>query len=406
MRVPRTVLVGAGPAGAALAYLLARRGQRVTLVERQTDFEREFRGEVLMPSGIDAFRQMGLGDAFAALPQARPTLLDLHLDGRPPRRLALPDFVDPGPRMVSQPALLEMLIEQAGAFPGFRFLRGRTATDLLWEDGRVAGVALRGEGREELRADLVLGTDGRASVLRRKAELDADREDEAFDVIWFKVPLPPAPGSREAVQVFVRPGQACLAFPAFDERLQVAWIIPKGSYGDLKKRGIEAWLDRIAAQLGPELGAHVLGHREALEHPFVLDVVCFALERWHRPGLLLLGDACHPMSPVGGQGLNIALRDALVAANHLVPLLEKGGSPAELDAVAAAIQAERQPEVAEVQRLQRMLPRLLFRRGFGVRVLLALGSLALHLPRLQRRMRPPAVTRTFLDGVSRVELRV
>ncbi len=259
----------------------------------------------------------------------------------------------------------------------------------------------------EIRADLVIGTDGRASLLRRKAGLDVERGREAYDVLWFKVPRPPGPAAAgEEVQVHLRPGQLCLAFPTFDDRLQVGWILPKGSYGDLKRRGIEEWLGAVVAQVGPELGSHLRAHREALERPFVLDVVCFRLESWQRPGLLLLGDAAHPMSPVGGQGLNIALRDALVAANHLVPVLEAGADPAALDAAAPAVQAERLPEVREVQRLQGQPPRIFFRKGLWVRVLFEVAALLVRSAALRRRARTPRITDTFLNGVCEVKLRV
>jgi 2-polyprenyl-6-methoxyphenol hydroxylase-like FAD-dependent oxidoreductase len=403
---PHVVVVGAGPAGAALAYLLARRGIRVTLIERQTDFAREFRGEILMPSGIDALRQMGLGPAFDALPQARPQAIDFHVHGRFVQRFALPDFMEDTPRMVSQPRMLEMLVAQGEDCESFRFVRGGSVADLIEEAGRSVGVRLRGDAPEEIRADLVVGCDGRGSVVRRRAGLDEPRDPELFDVIWFKVPLPPQIEPGGAVQAFLRPGQLCLAFPTFDERLQVAWLIRKGSYGDLRQRGTDAWLADIAVQTGPEIGAHLIRHRDALESPFVLDVVCYLLERWTAPGVLLIGDACHPMSPVGGQGLNIALRDALVAANHLVPVLEGGAAPEALDAACAAVQKERYPEVAEVERYQRMPPRVVFRTDWWVGAVLWLVAGLARVGFLRGRVRLPAITRTFLHGTTDVRLQV
>lgn len=401
------VVVGAGPAGAALAYLLARRGIGVTLIERQTDFEREFRGEILMPSGIDAFRQMGLEAAFEALPQARPSLLDFHINGRFVQRFELPDVVETSPRMVSQPRMLEMLVEQCSAFEGFRFVRGGAVADLVGADGRARGVRLRGDSRQEIRADLVVGADGRGSVVRRKAGLHDESDAELFDVVWFKVPMPDVlRRAGGAVQVFIRAGQACLAFPTFDDRMQVAWIIQKGRYGDLKRRGTDAWLADVSAQLVGPLGEHVRASRDALENPFVLDVVCYLLGRWTAPGLLLIGDAAHPMSPVGGQGLNIALRDAMVTANHLVPALQDGADAARLDAACAAVVAERYPEVEEVERLQRIPPRLFFRRGPIVSVGLWLASRLLATSFVRRRARPPAIAQTFLNGFTDVRLRV
>ena len=399
-------VVGAGPGGAAAAYLLARRGIRVTLIERQSDFAREFRGEVLMPSGVDALRQMGLEEAFEALPQTSPRHVDVHVGGRFVQRFDLPDVIEDSPRMVSQPHMLEMLVAQAGAFEGFRFVRGRAVGTLLGEGGRCAGIRLRDDG-EEIRADLVIGADGRGSVVRRRAGLHEERDAELFDVVWFKLPMPDAlRRAGGALQVFLRPGHACLALPTFDDRMQVAWIIQKGRYGDLKQRGTDAWLADLGAQLAGPLREQVLAAREALEHPFVLDVVCYLLERWTAPGVLLIGDAAHPMSPVGGQGLNIALRDALVAANRLVPVLEAGADRGRLDAACVAVQEERLPEVREVERLQRIPPRFFFRGGPLVPLLLWLASRVLPLSFVRRHARPPAIARTFLNGVTRVRLTV
>src|SRR6185503_18483078 len=115
-------------------------------------------------------------------------------------------------------------------------------------------------------------------------------------------------------------------------RLQIAWIIAKGSFGELRRHVIAGWLTEMAAHGSADLAAHLLAQRDAITHPFLLDVICDRLERWTVPGLLLLGDAAHPMSPVGAQGINIALRDALVAANHLIPALTGDASPEQLDA--------------------------------------------------------------------------
>ncbi len=400
-------IVGAGPGGAALAWLLARRGIGVTLIERQTDFDREFRGEVLMPSGIDAVRQMGLGDAFDALPHAAPRVLDLHINGRRVRRFTLPEVIGETPRMVSQPQMLEMLVARCAGFEGFTLLRGESVSELVEKDGRTVGVRLAGPAAREIRADLVVGADGRGSKVRRRAGLHDESDAELFDVVWFRLPMPDA--LREvggAVQVFVRPGQACLAFPTFDDRMQVGWIIEKGRFGDLRRRGTDAWLADVSSQIVGPLGDHVARSRDALERPFVLDVVCYLLQRWTAPGVLLIGDASHPMSPVGGQGLNIALRDAIVAANHLVPPLLAGADPAALDAACAAVQAERYPEVKEVERFQRIPPRFFFRGGFWVPIVLGLGSLVLRSPLARRPRRLPAITRTFLHGVREVRLEV
>ncbi|HJQ82785.1 MAG TPA: FAD-dependent monooxygenase [Candidatus Binatia bacterium] len=361
--MPTVVIVGAGPAGGALAYLLARRGVGVTLLERHTDFAREFRGEGLMPSGVAAFAEMGLGTALDAVPQARIAALEAFRGSRPWFRITPAQLGAAGPRIVSQPAMLEMLAAEAARFPTFRLERGFTVRDLVRHDGRVVGVHGDGPGgAREIRADFVVGTDGRTSVVRARAGLRPERALQAFDVVWAKVPLPPflVPGTARA---YLGDRHFALAFPSYDGRLQIGWIIEKGSFGDLRRRGIESWLDEMTAHVSADLAAHLRAERAAMTQPFLLDVMSDRLERWTEPGLLLLGDAAHPMSPVGAQGVNLALRDAIVAANHLCPVLAAGATPSAVDAAAERAVAERMPEVVAIQRLQQRPPRLLFRQS-------------------------------------------
>jgi 2-polyprenyl-6-methoxyphenol hydroxylase-like FAD-dependent oxidoreductase len=404
----QVVIAGAGPAGASLAYLLSRRGIDVTLVERQSDFAREFRGEALMPSGLDAFRQMGLAADFDGLAQARPRRLRLHMNGVFLAELTTEELTgtDLLPRIVSQPEMLELLVARASEYPSFRFLRGVTVADLLERDGRTAGVRLRGKLEQELPADLVVGADGRGSLVRRKAGLASHPSTERFDVVWFKVPRADfLEDPDHTASVYLGRGHMMLCFPSYDGRLQVGWIIDKGSFGELRSRGIETWVEEMAENAGPELGDHLRRSAAQLVHPFVLDVVCYLLPVWTAPGVVLLGDAAHPMSPVGGQGINIALRDAMVAANHLVPVLRGAGAGgAAADAAAQAFQQERYPEVETIQRMQRVPPRFIFQRSWWARLLMATLPL---LTRLEVGRRPPrAIVRRFMSGVTDVKLRV
>ncbi|HSJ96006.1 MAG TPA: FAD-dependent oxidoreductase, partial [Myxococcota bacterium] len=170
----QVAIVGAGPAGAALAFLLARRGVEVTLVERHEDFAREFRGEVLLPGGLDALDQLGVWDDFERVEQVALERAELYVGGRLRARvdLASAGFGRLAPRWVSQPALLEMLVARSAAFPSFRLARGTTARALLEEGGRITGVRVRGpDGERELRAALVVGADGRSSMVRRRGGL-------------------------------------------------------------------------------------------------------------------------------------------------------------------------------------------------------------------------------------------
>ena len=399
----QVVIVGAGPAGASLAFLLARRGVGVTLLERQTDFAREFRGEGLMPSGVEALGAMGLGAALDALPQTRIEAVDVFRGARRLLRIAPRDLGAPGPRIVSQPALLEMLVAEAGRFPGFRLERGVTVRDLVRQDGRVTGVRLdAAAGSHEVRGDLVIGADGRASVLRARAGLRAEQAEQAFDIVWCKV-AQPAFLDRGTARVYLGRGHFALLFPSYDGRLQIGWVIDKGSFGDLRRLGIEGWVEEMAHHVSPDLAAHLRAERGAITHPFVLDVVCDRLARWTLPGLLLLGDAAHPMSPVGAQGINIALRDALVAANHLGPALARGAPPAEVDAAAERVVAERAPEVTEIQRLQQAPPRLLFAPAWWSGLVLGAFLPLLARTGIVARVAGP-VFRRFANGVTTVRL--
>ncbi|HUE29876.1 MAG TPA: FAD-dependent monooxygenase [Verrucomicrobiae bacterium] len=396
-------IAGAGPAGAALAYLLARRGLGVTLLERQTDFAREFRGEGLMPSGVEALGAMGLGAALDALPQTRIETLDIFRGTRRVLRVRPQDLGAPGPRMVSQPALLEMLVGEAGRFAGFRLERGVTVRDLVREGERVVGVRIDTPGgSREVRGDLVIGTDGRCSVLRARAGLRIEHAQQAFDVVWCKVPQP-AFLDQTTARAYLGHRHFALLFPSYDRRLQIGWIIDKGSFGDLRRLGIEGWIEEMARHVSPDLAAYLRAEGRTITHPFLLDVVCDRVDHWSLPGLLLLGDAAHPMSPVGAQGINIALRDALVAANHLGPALAGGAAPAAIDAATARVAAEREPEVAEIQRLQQGPPRLLF--GPAWRGRLVLGALLPLLARLGIVQRVAgSVFRRFANGVTTVRL--
>ena len=400
MPTSRVAVVGAGPAGGALAYLLARRGIDVTLIERQSDFARAFRGEGLTPGGIDVFHQMGLRAAFDRLPHVVFDALELYRTRRLLVRVALDGF---GPRWVSQPAMLEMLVDEASRFPTFRCLRGARVDALIRDGRRVTGVrCVSPDGPSEVMADYVVATDGRDSTVRQRAGLALRESPQRFDVVWCKVPVPTEIGGRGPLRVFVGDRHFALVIPSYDERLQIGWIIEKGSFGDLYRRGIDEWLTELADHLTPDLGDHLRSHRAAVSHPFLLNVVCGALERWTEPGLLLIGDAAHPMSPVGAQGINLALRDAVVAANHLGPALAAHASTDALDVAAASVMAERLGEITEIQRIQQVPPRLIFAGGW--RTAVVLNAVALLVKTGLIRIVAAPLARRLGQGVATVRL--
>src|SRR5262245_23103351 len=402
---PPVVVVGAGPAGAALALLLAARGIATTLIERQRDFEREFRGEVMMPSGLRVLDALGVDVSKAGIPHRRPQQLEIFVERRLVARLDADAAIFAGrtPLMVSQPPLLEHLVALAERHAGFRFLRGAAVRDLVHENGRVTGVRVEGtEGEQHLRAALVVGADGRASIVRRRGGFTARDLGTPMDVVWTKLPELAAWG--ELARGYLGGGHLLIAFPAPDGLLQVAWVILKGSFGELKSRGVEDWVREMANHASADLAAHLRVNADRVLRPFLLSAATDRVVGWARSGALVIGDAAHTMSPVGGQGLNVALRDAVVAANHLVPVLQTGGDGAAIDGAAARVEPERGPEIDQIQRLAAAPPRLVLAHGHLARLVRAALPLLLRLPLARGQ-----VTRTgriFLHGVTEVELRV
>jgi 2-polyprenyl-6-methoxyphenol hydroxylase-like FAD-dependent oxidoreductase len=346
-------MVGAGPAGAALAYLLARRGVEVALLERHPDLERTFRGDGLQPSGIDAFDQMGLGHQLRQLPQAIIRTIDLYQGGRRRARLATESlgFI---PRFIPQSAVLGMITEESRKQPSFQLHMGTAVRDLIRAGELVVGVRADGpDGPRDFPADLVIGTDGRYSTVRKRGAFNELSSPQYFDVLNFMVPFPDFWPDHTTVRLELGPGCLTGGIPTADGRLWVGMTIQKGQYKDLRAGGPGAFTEELLHRTSPDLAAHLRANAESLKHPVLLDVIVGRLETWTAPGLLLLGDAAHPMSPNGGQGINMALRDALVAANHLCPVLTRGNNPADIAAAARHVAAERMPEIVAIQEHQR-----------------------------------------------------
>ena len=211
----RVVIVGAGPAGMALAYLLARRGVGVTVLETHHDFARVFRGEVLQRSGIDTFRQMGLGEPFDRLPHIEVQFIEMYSRGRLAVRADVEGMGGKELRLVSQPALLQLLADEAGRHPSFRLERGVTMRDFLRENGRVVGVrASAADGPREYRADLVVGADGRHAATRKHSSFPEVSTPQGFDVLWLKVPYPDGYPDRTTALTVLAPNRTCISWTA------------------------------------------------------------------------------------------------------------------------------------------------------------------------------------------------
>ncbi len=350
----KALVLGAGPAGATTALLLARCGLDVALVERETSFERVFRGEGLMPSGIDALIEMGLGEMLESIPGRRVESWNIWIDGE--EVFVIPEPVEElgerATRVVSQPAFLEKVIEEASRYPSFSFERGARVRDLIRDaGGHVVGAALETEnGPRKAWADLVVGCDGRGSLVRTRAGLELELLPENYDVLWFKLPAPDRLRKKCSFMITVA-GQEhpAVCYTSWDGRLQYGLVMPKGGLRELREKD---WVSESVGSAPAWLAEHVLAKRDEIEGPTRLNVLVGRCREWTAPGVLLLGDAAHPMSPIRAQGINLALRDAIVAANHLVPVLKGNGGARALDAACRAVQAEREPEITRAQKLQ------------------------------------------------------
>ena len=401
----KIIIVGAGPAGGSLAHLLSERGIPTTLVERQRDFSREFRGEGLMPSGFKALCQMGLEDQVKELPQIKIRGMEIYQKGKFLVHLE-PDLFrqDPGINWISQPALLEMLIGKCEGRPGFSFLRGWRCVGLIEKDGRVRGIKVaQGSKIREIEGDIVIGADGRASILRKLLSPKCRVYKQIIDVVWFKVPCPEFIKNGIGLATF-SPGHAVLSFPVYDNQLQVGWLIKKGHFGAIKRQGKEALFQSLISSLPDHFADYLQKNYEKISDYFVLDVACSRLQTWHHRGVLMIGDASHTMSPVAAQGINLALRDSIVVANELIPAIRGGWADEEsIDEAFKRIQGERIKEVRRIQKLQQAPPKLLFQENILAKLLIN------NLPWLSSRtLVRGAFTRianTFFFGYSDVTLK-
>jgi 2-polyprenyl-6-methoxyphenol hydroxylase-like FAD-dependent oxidoreductase len=344
----QVVIIGAGPTGLTLAMLLAQRGIAVKLIEASRSFRRIFRGEALMPSGLESIDQMGLADVIEKIPYRPIDAWEFYIENRLIFRVDEPMEAGGKPcTLISQPALLKAVLEKANECENFEFIPGTAVRELLWQNDRVSGVKLA-DGNEIL-ADLVIGADGRNSIVRQQAKLDLKEDPQSFDILWFKLPTTTDFQPENLFYSVLRGENTFGVFQGSEGNLQVGWSLQKDNPIEWQKID---WAEKLAAAAPDWLATHFRAQKEAIDRPLLLSIVVGRCPQWHLPGLMLLGDAAHPMSPIRAQGINMALRDAIVATNHLVPLLQQPTNLAAIDVALAQIQAEREPEIIEIQRLQ------------------------------------------------------
>ena len=342
----RCCIVGGGPAGMMLGYLLGRAGIDVVVLEKHADFFRDFRGDTVHPSTMQVMDELGLIDGFLKLPHQRIEKMDGILGGKAYRIADLSRLDVPYPfiALIPQWDFLNFLVENGKRYPSLAVMMATEAEDLIWSGETVAGVsAMTADGPIEIRADLTIGCDGRHSIVRRRADLPIVDIGAPMDVLWFR-----AGKGAESESVFARieTGQMLVTFDRGDY-WQCAYVIAKGQYEQVKARGLPSFLDAVGA-MAPVLKTGLSDVR-SWDDVKLLTVAINRLTRWMRPGLLCIGDAAHAMSPVGGVGVNLAVQDAVATANLLAARLREGcPSEAELDTV----RQRREFPVKMTQRMQ------------------------------------------------------
>jgi len=369
-------IVGGGPAGMVAGLLFARAGVKTLVLEKHGDFLRDFRGDTVHPSTLDLFDELGLMDQLLERPHDKVTDVEAVIAGTPYR---IADFSHlPGSAkfiaMMPQWEFLDFVAAEARKYPAFTLRMETEGVSAIETDSRVTGV--RTAGGEEIHAGLVIAADGRGSKLR--AGLPLQDLGAPIDVLWFSVPKTRTPDNQ--TQGYLSGGEMIVAIDRGDY-FQCARVIQKGSADTVLARGIDAFRSEVAAVV-PEVKDGI-GRLAGLDDVKLLTVTLDRLTRWWRPGLLAIGDAAHAMSPVGGVGINLAVQDAVAAANILAGPMAKGADP---DPLLAKVQARREFPVKVIQAMQRTVHHTVIRAALAgtVQKAPALVRLLGATPLLQR----------------------
>src|SRR5262247_1227494 len=354
-------IVGGGPAGLVLGLLLAKRGADVLVLEGHENFDREFRGEVLQPSTAHLLDELGLLQYVRAQPHSLLEAGKIRLNGTEVGEFSFKRIAPQYPYAIwmPQPIFLAALVRKAEPFPSFRCWMGAKVTKLIEADGRVVGVSGLRHGNEpfEVRADVVVGADGRYSAVARLGGFKPEYEHHDFDIIWFTIEQPP--GWSSTLYVSLGDEIRGLMLPKYPHHIQAGIVLPTGEWRRWRQDGVAAVAERVR-RFDPIFA----GFADTLEDftPFFpLEGIIRLVDHWAQDGLLLIGDAAHTMSPAGAIGVNVAIATAVVAAQVLYPHFGHGPIGREL--------------LHEVQRLRESDVRTLHRLQLGAQgVLLGQGS--------------------------------
>jgi 2-polyprenyl-6-methoxyphenol hydroxylase-like FAD-dependent oxidoreductase len=356
-------IAGGGPAGMMLGYLLARAGVDVIVCEKHADFLRDFRGDTVHPSTLEIMHELGLAERLLAVPHQKIERLSGAVGDK---IFPFADFTHlpvhyPFIALMPQWDFLNFLASEAQAFHNFTLLMRTEVGGTIEQGGKAAGIRAHSpEGDMEIRADVVIAADGRRSTLRASGGFVVQDIGAPMDVLWFRMSRKPSDpeqsgGRFDAGSIFVQINRG--------DYWQCAYVIPKGSVEEVHRRGLDAFRAEIVRQA--PFFADRVAEIATFEDAKLLTVGVDRLTRWYKPGLLCIGDAAHTMSPIGGVGINLAIQDAVAAANLLAEPLRKG---AITDANLAAVQARRELPVRIVQGIQvfiqnRVISVMLAKRG-------------------------------------------
>jgi len=352
----RCAIAGGGPAGMMLGFLLARAGVGVVVLEKHGDFLRDFRGDTIHPSTLDVMYELGLLEEFLKRPHQEVNELrgligdDLVVLADVKHLPTHCKFI----ALMPQWDFLDFLADHAKRYPGFSLRMKADVDELLFEGDKVAGLrAKTPDGDLEVRADLVVGADGRHSTVRNRAGLQVEDIGAPMDVLWMRLSKRPEDGTQLLGRIL--PGRLFVMIDRGDY-CQCAYVIPKGGFEAIRSKGLDAFRKSLV-EINPALADRVQ-ELASWDDIKLLTVVIDRLKRWYRDGLLCIGDAAHAMSPVGGIGINVAIQDAVAAGNILGPALRAGPVP---ESVLAAVQRRREWPMRMTQGLQVVVQNLVIR---------------------------------------------